>query len=36
VRFRVAAAAEELTKDQVIYNSSYFNIPYPKGDVPKP
>jgi uncharacterized protein YijF (DUF1287 family) len=31
----VAAAAEELTKDQVIYNGSYFNIPYPNGDVPK-
>ena len=32
----VAAAAEELTNDQVVYNGSYFNIPYPNGDVPKP
>jgi uncharacterized protein YijF (DUF1287 family) len=33
---RVAAAAEELTKDHVVYNGSYFSIPYPNGDVPEP
>lgn len=32
----VAAAAEDLTKDQVIYNGTYFRIPYPNGDVPEP
>lgn len=31
---KVAAAAQELTKDHVIYNGSYFSIPYPGGDVP--
>lgn len=33
---KVAAAAEELTKDHVIYDGTYFRIPYPNGDVPKP
>ncbi len=32
---KVATAAEELTKDKVIYNGRYFKIPYPNGDVPK-
>lgn len=31
---KVAAAAQELTKDHVVYNGSYFSIPYPYGDVP--
>ncbi|MEO9954561.1 DUF1287 domain-containing protein [Nonlabens sp.] len=31
---KVAVAAQELTKDHVIYNGSYFSIPYPGGDVP--
>ncbi|WP_405369541.1 DUF1287 domain-containing protein [Nonlabens sp. Asnod2-A12] len=31
---KVAAAAQELTKDHVVYNGSYFSIPYPDGDVP--
>lgn len=33
---KVASAAEELTKDHVVYNGTYFRIPYPNGDVPKP
>jgi hypothetical protein len=33
---KVAAAAQELTKDHVVLNGSYFSIPYPNGDVPKP
>ena len=33
---KVATAAEELTKDKVVYNGTYFKIPYPNGDVPKP
>lgn len=28
-------AAMELTQQQVIYDGSYFSIPYPNGDVPK-
>jgi uncharacterized protein YijF (DUF1287 family) len=32
---RVAAAAEELTKDHVVYNGSNFSIPYPNGVVPE-
>jgi len=28
-------AAIELTKDKVVYDPSYFSIPYPNGDVPK-
>jgi uncharacterized protein YijF (DUF1287 family) len=28
-------AAMELTKDDVVYDPSYFSIPYPNGDVPK-
>lgn len=31
---KVAAAAQEITHDHVIYNGSYFSIPYPDGDVP--
>ena len=33
---KVATAAEELTKDKVVYNGTYFKVPYPNGDVPKP
>lgn len=31
----VAHCAYELTKDQVVYNPSYYVINYPNGDVPK-
>jgi uncharacterized protein YijF (DUF1287 family) len=31
---RLAAAAVTLTRDRVVYDPTYFNIPYPKGDVP--
>ncbi len=31
---RLATAAEALTQDQVVYDPSYFSIPYPMGDVP--
>lgn len=31
---RLSNAAIELTKDKVIYDPSYFTIPYPNGDVP--
>jgi uncharacterized protein YijF (DUF1287 family) len=31
-----AAAAQELSKSQVVYNGSYWSIPYPNGDVLKP
>lgn len=31
---RLAAAAVELTEQRVIYDGSYFAIPYPNGDVP--
>jgi uncharacterized protein YijF (DUF1287 family) len=31
---RLAAAAIELTKQQVQYDPQYFSIPYPNGDVP--
>jgi len=31
----LANAAEELTKDTVVYDPSYFLIPYPNGDIPK-
>lgn len=30
----LALAALELTKQQVVYDPSYFSIPYPNGDVP--
>jgi uncharacterized protein len=32
---RIAEAALSLTKDKVSYDPTYFNIPYPNGDVPK-
>ncbi|HEY0740709.1 MAG TPA: DUF1287 domain-containing protein [Chryseosolibacter sp.] len=31
---RFSAAAVELTKQKVVYDPSYFSIPYPNGDVP--
>jgi uncharacterized protein YijF (DUF1287 family) len=31
---RLAAAALELTRDNVVYDPAYFRIPYPNGDVP--
>jgi uncharacterized protein len=31
---RLANAALELTHEQVVYDPSYFKIPYPNGDVP--
>jgi hypothetical protein len=31
---KLSAAALELTKQEVIYDPSYFSIPYPNGDVP--
>jgi uncharacterized protein YijF (DUF1287 family) len=31
---RLAAAAVTLTRDRVVYDPTYFNIPYPMGDVP--
>ncbi len=30
----LARAAAELTHDRVVYDPSYFNIPYPNGDIP--
>ena len=32
---KLSNAAVELTKNKVIYDGSYFSIPYPNGDVPK-
>lgn len=32
---KVAKAAVGLTSDHVVYDPSYFSIPYPNGDVPK-
>lgn len=32
---KLSDAALKLTKDDVTYDPSYFNIPYPNGDVPK-
>ncbi|MEE3998882.1 DUF1287 domain-containing protein [Tenacibaculum sp. FZY0031] len=32
---KLSTAALELTKNKVTYDSSYFSIPYPKGDVPE-
>ena len=32
---KLSDAAIELTKDKVIYDPSYYTIPYPNGDVPK-
>lgn len=32
---KVAKAAVGLTNDHVVYDPSYFSIPYPNGDVPK-
>lgn len=34
VRLRLSIAAEELTKQKVVYDPSYFTISYPNGDVP--
>lgn len=31
---RLSDAALELTKDKVVYDPSYYTIPYPNGDVP--
>lgn len=31
----LSIAALELTEDKVVYDPSYFSIPYPNGDVPK-
>jgi len=31
---RLASAAVTLTRDDVVYDPSYFRIPYPNGDVP--
>ncbi|MDR2475348.1 MAG: DUF1287 domain-containing protein, partial [Bacteroidales bacterium] len=31
---RLSAAAIELTNDRVIYDPSYYRIPYPNGDIP--
>lgn len=31
----LSEAAIELTKDKVVYDPTYFSIPYPNGDVPK-
>ena len=31
---KLSDAAKELTKQKVTYDSSYFKIPYPNGDVP--
>ncbi|GAK75941.1 putative periplasmic protein [Nonlabens ulvanivorans] len=32
--WQLAHAADELTKDDVVYNGAYFSIDYPGGDVP--
>jgi uncharacterized protein len=32
---KLSEASLSLTKDRVIYDPSYFSIPYPNGDVPK-
>lgn len=32
---KLSNAALELTKDNVVYDPSYFSIAYPNGDVPK-
>ena len=32
---QLADSAASLTNDRVVYNSAYFSIPYPDGDVPK-
>lgn len=32
---KLSDACIALTKDRVVYDSSYFRIPYPNGDVPK-
>lgn len=31
----ISKAALELTKDEVVYDPTYFSIPYPNGDVPE-
>ncbi len=31
---QLSEAAVELTKDHVVYDPSYFSIPYPNGDIP--
>lgn len=33
---KLAQAAGQLTKDNVVYNGAYFSIDYPNGDVPAP
>lgn len=33
--FKLAKAAGELTKVQVVYNGAYFSIDYPNGDIPQ-
>ena len=32
---KISKAALELTKQHVVYDGSYFGMPYPNGDVPK-
>ena len=32
---KISKAALELTKQHVVYDASYYSIPYPNGDVPK-
>ncbi|WP_436515996.1 DUF1287 domain-containing protein [Ekhidna sp. To15] len=32
---KLVASAKELTKDEVVYDASYFSIDYPNGDVPE-
>jgi uncharacterized protein YijF (DUF1287 family) len=32
---KLCRAAKDLTNQQVVYDPSYFSIPYPNGDVPK-
>jgi uncharacterized protein YijF (DUF1287 family) len=32
---QLGACATDLTKENVVYDSAYFSIPYPNGDVPK-
>lgn len=32
---KLSSAAKDLTNQQVVYDPSYFSIPYPNGDVPK-
>ena len=32
---KLAKSALELTKDDIVYDPSYFSIPYPNGDIPE-